>query len=582
MTPQPQIKLMSYNAGKDMSRFFPLIAWLKNYTRQDFNGDVFAGIITAILLVPQGIAYAMLAGLPAQLGLYASILPPIIYAIFGTSRTMSVGPVSIAAIMIASVLTAPEISVLGNPVESAIILAAESGIILLVMAILRMGGLVHFISHPVLTGFTSGASILIIFSQLPHLLGLSKPKCGLDAQCYSDYLQDFNLTALGLGLLSLAILLIFNKPLIALLKKTNLSDAIVLGVSKTAPLLAVVITTVLVIYYDFSETENVAIVGAISGGLPTLSLDFIGSQKWSLLLPYAGFIALIAYVESVAIAKVTANMRHQRIDPNQELIALGFSNLATAVSGGMSVAGGFSRTMVNFSAGARTQMAMLIAVVILSLAVVFASDGFEFIPKATLAAVILIAIFPLIKLGNIMETWRYDKSDGIAELTTLLGVLVLGIEKGLTLGIVLTIISYLHQTSRPHIAEVGRISDSEHYRNIDRHNVETWSHLLLLRVDENLTFTNADFIEDFIEETLSSHNTQHIVLIFTSVSYIDRTALEKLELINHSLKARNICLHLAEVKGPVMDKLKRTHLIKNLTGQLFFQTSDAVQTLAEN
>jgi len=577
-----QIKLISDNAGNDMSRFFPILEWLKNYSKQDFNGDVFAGIITAILLVPQGIAYAMLAGLPPQLGLYASIFPPLIYAVLGTSRTMSVGPVSIAAIMIASVLTAPEVSVLGNSVESAIILAAESGIILLLMAALRMGGLVHFISHPVLTGFTSGASILIIFSQLPHLLGLSKPHCGQDVSCYSDYLQNFNLTALALGLLSLTILLLFNKPLTALLKKTSLSDAIILGITKTAPLLAVVTTTLLVVYYDFNQTKQVAIVGAISGGLPTLSLDFIGSQKWSLLFPYAGFIALIAYVESVAIAKVTANMRHQRINPNQELIALGFANLATAVSGGMSVAGGFSRTMVNFSAGARTQMAMLIAVVILSLAVIFASDGFEFIPKATLAAVILIAIFPLIKCRNIIETWRYDRNDGIAELTTLVGVLILGIEKGLMLGILLTIVSYLNQISHPHIAEVGRIADSEHYRNRDRHNVETWSHLLLLRVDENLTFTNADFIEDFIEETLSRHSTEHIVLIFTSVSYIDSTALEKLELINHSLKARNICLHFAEVKGPVMDKLKQTQLIKNLTGQLFFQISEAVKTLAKD
>ncbi|NOQ36929.1 MAG: STAS domain-containing protein, partial [Methylococcaceae bacterium] len=469
------------------------------------------------------------------------------------------------------------------PVESAVILAAESGIILLLMAVLRMGGLVHFISHPVLTGFTSGASILIIFSQIPHLLGLSKPHCAVDLQCYSDYFQLTNITALGLGALSLAILLIFNKPLIALLKKTALSEAIVLGISKTAPLLAVVITTLLVIYYDFSNTENVAIVGEISGGLPVLSLDFIGSGKWQLLLPYAGFISLIAYVESVAIAKVTANMRHQRINPNQELVALGFSNLATAVSGGMSVAGGFSRTMVNFSAGARTQMAMLIAVVILSLAVMFASDGFEFIPKATLAAVILIAIFPLIKLRNIIHTWHYDSGDGIAELMTLIGVLVLGIEEGLTLGIILTIISYLRQTSRPHIAEVGRVANSEHYRNINRHKVETWSNLLLLRVDENITFANADYIGDFIQDRLKEHETEHVVLIFNSVSYIDSTALEALENVNHSLQESRINLHLSEVKGPVMDKLKQTDFLDQIKpAKVFFQTADAVRELAKD
>ena len=566
--------------SNNMRRFFPIIEWLKSYSKHDFNGDVFAGVITAILLIPQGIAYAMLAGLPPQLGLYASILPPVVYALLGTSRTMSVGPVSIAAIMIASALTAPEVSILGNPVESAIILAAESGIILLLMAVLGMGGLVNFISHPVLTGFTSGASILIIFSQLPQLLGLKKSQCGTDISCYSDYLQGFNPTTIALAILSLSILLIFNKPLTALLKKTALSQAVILGISKTAPLLAVVITTLLVVHYDYANSENIAIVGAINGGLPVLSLDFIGSEKWKLLLPYAGFIALISYVESVAIAKVTANMRHQRINPNQELVALGFSNLATAVSGGMSVAGGFSRTMVNFSAGARTQMAMLIAVVILSFSIVFASDSFEFIPKATLAAVILMAIFPLIKIGNIINTWRYDRAEGIAALMTLVGVLILGIEEGLTLGIIITIISYLRHTSHPHIAEVGRVANSEHYRNINRHKVETWSNLLLLRVDENITFTNAEYIGDFIMQRLKKYKAEHVVLIFSSVSYIDSTALEALESLNHSLQKENINLHLSEVKGPVMDKLEQTDFLREIKpGKVFFQTADAVREL---
>ena len=563
-----------------MRRFFPITEWLNGYSKKDFNGDVFAGIITAILLVPQGIAYAMLAGLPPQLGLYASILPPVVYALLGTSRTMSVGPVSIAAIMIASALTAPEISALNNPVESAIILAAESGIILILMAVLRMGVLVHFISHPVLTGFTSGASILIIFSQLPHLLGLNKPQCGTDINCYSDYLQGFNPATMALGILSLSIMLIFNKPLMTLLKKTTLSPAVIIGISKTAPLLTVLITTLFVFYYDFAASEKVAIVGAINGGLPELSLGFIGSEKWRLLLPYAGFIALISYVESVAIAKVTANMRHQQINPNQELVALGFSNFISAVSGGMSVAGGFSRTMVNFSAGARTQMAMLIAVVILSFAVVFASDGFEFIPKVTLAAIILVAIFPLIKLRNIVNTWHYDRGDGIVELVTLMGVLILGIEEGLTLGIILTIVSYLRQTSRPHIAEVGRVANSEHFRNINRHKVETWDNLLLLRVDENITFTNADYIGDFILERLKNNKTEHVVLIFNSVSYIDSTALEALENLNHCLQKENINLHLSEVKGPVMDKLEQTDFLEQIKpGKVFFQTEDVVRDL---
>lgn len=572
-----------YSAQTKPANFFPVLAWLKTYSQEDFNGDFFAGIITAILLIPQGIAYSMLAGLPPQLGLYASILPAIIYALLGTSRTLSVGPVSIAAIMIASALTAPEIALLGNPVNSAIILAAEGGVIMLLMAALRMGGLVNFISHPVLTGFTSGASILIIYSQIPQFLGLSKPQCGFDYSCYANYIQDYNPVTLLIGLLGIGVLIFFGKPLSSLLNRLGLPSTFVTGISKCGPLLAVIIATLLVFNLDLAASHGIKIVGAIPAGLPHISFDFLDMQKWRLLLPYAGFIALIAYVESVAIAKVTANLRGQRINPNQELIALGTANIATALSGGMSVAGGFSRTMVNFTAGARTQMAMLIAVVILSIAVMYFTAWFEHIPKAALAAVILIAIIPLVRLKDIMHTWRYDQGDGIAELVTLIGVLLMGIEEGLALGIILTIISFLRKTSHPHIAVVGRIENTEHYRNISRHNVQTWENLLLIRIDENITFANASYIEDFIQQELSHQpNIQHIVLIFTSVSYIDTTAFEALESLNHSLQAVDLTLHFAEVKGPVMDKLQQTALLDELKpGKVFFRIDDAVRTLSQ-
>jgi SulP family sulfate permease len=574
--------MASIQAKQWVSNYFPIASWLKSYSKQYFNGDIFAGIITAILLVPQGMAYAMLAGLPAQVGLYASILPPAIYAFLGSSRTLSVGPVSIAAIMIASALSAPEITLLGSPVENAIILAAEGGIILLVMATLRMGGLVNFISHPVLSGFTSGAALLIVLSQIPHLLGLSKNQCGIDISCYSDYLQQINSYTTALGLFSLTLLFFFNSPLLATLKRFNVSNVYVTGISKCAPLLAVVITTCVVAIYQLAENQHVAIVGEIQPGLPTISFAFINNiVQWKALLPSAIFIAIIAYVESVAIAKVTAKLRNQKINPNQELIALGAANIATAFSGGMSVAGGFSRTMVNFSAGARTQMAMLIAVIILSIAVIFFTEQFTYIPKAALAAVILIAISPLIKLREIITTWKYDKGDGIAELITLLGVLIFGIEEGIAFGVLITILSYLRRTSQPHIAVVGRIKDTDHFRNINRHQVETWGDLLLIRIDENISFANVSFIIDFIEEQTAKHaKLRHLVLVFSSVSHIDTTAFEALENLINSLKSQGILLHLAEVKGPVMDQLKQTNFINHLKpGEIFFQTIEAVDKL---
>jgi len=560
-----------------LTQLFPIVGWLKSYTREQFNGDLFAGIITAILLVPQGIAYAILAGLPPQLGLYASILPPILYALFGTSRTLSVGPVSIAAIMIASALNAPQISALGDPIQSALILSAESGVVMLLMALFRMGGLVNFISHPVLTGFTSGAALLIIGSQLPQLFGIKMPSCGLDTGCYNAIFQTINIAAILIGFSALGLLIFFGKPMIFILKKANISLSLVTAISKCGPLLTIILATLAVIYCH----QQVAVVGSVPSGFPVLNITFGSIEKWRLLLPYSGFIALIAYVESVAIAKVTANLRGEKIAPNQELIALGAANLAAAISGGMPVAGGFSRTMVNFSAGARTQMAMLIAAGLLALAVIFFSPWFENIPKAALAAIILVAIIPLVKLGDIAHTWRYDRGDGIAEIATLLGVLIYGIEEGITLGIVLTLISHLRKTSKPHIAVVGRLPGSEHYRNIKRHHVETWPQLLLLRVDESITFANINYIEEFINTELRRQpDIQHIVLIFTSISDIDTTALEVLENLNHSLQALGMTLHISEAKGPVLDKLEKTDFIEQLKpGKVFFHTEDAVREL---
>lgn len=570
----------SNNRESRLMQLFPIVGWLKSYTREEFNNDLFAGIITAILLVPQGIAYAILAGLPPQLGLYASILPPVFYALLGTSRTLSVGPVSIAAIMIASALNAPEISLLGDPVQSALILSAESGIIMLLMALLRMGGLVNFISHPVLTGFTSGAALLIIGSQLPQLFGLAMPSCGVDMACYRDYVSGFAPATLLIGLAALGLLVFFGKPLTLLLKKMGLSPALITAISKCGPLLTIILATLAVTYFN----QQVAVVGHVPAGFPELNMAFGTLEKWRLLLPYSGFIALIAYVESVAIAKVTANLRGEKIAPNQELIALGAANLASAISGGMPVAGGFSRTMVNFFAGARTQMAMLIAAGLLALAVIFFSPWFENIPKAALAAIILVAIIPLVKLGDIAVTWRYDRGDGIAEIATLLGVLIYGIEEGITLGILLTLISHLRKTSHPHIAVVGRLPGSEHYRNIKRHSVETWPHLLLLRVDESITFANINYIEDFINAELRRQpGIKHIVLIFTSISDIDTTALEALENLNHLLQAANKTVHIAEAKGPVLDKLEKTDFFKQLKpGKVFFHTEDAVRELAKS
>jgi SulP family sulfate permease len=563
-----------------LAAFFPIVDWLKNYRREDISDDVFAGVITAILLVPQGIAYALLAGLPPQLGLYASILPPIVYALLGTSRTLSVGPVSVAAIMIASALTAPEISALGNPIQSGLILSAEIGAIMLAMAMLRMGGLVNFISHPVLAGFTSGAALLIIVNQLPQVFGVKMPTCALDLGCYAQAVGSFSAPTLAISLGSLALLIFFGSPLTRLLKKLRVNLSAITAISKCGPLLTVILSTLAVSYADFGGNP-VAIVGPLPSGFPSPHFTSAHLETWRLLLPYAGFIGLISYVESVAIAKVTANLRGEKIAPNQELIALGSANLTAFLFGGMPVAGGFSRTMVNFSAGARTQMAMIIAATLLGLSVIFLSASFANIPKAALAAIILVAIFRLVRIKHILHTWRYDGGDGMAELATLLGVLVFGIEQGITLGIILTIASHLRKTSQPHIAVVGRVPDTEHFRNIKRHSVETWHHLLLVRIDESITFANVSYIEDYLAGELKRQpNTRHIVLILSAVNDIDATALDALELFNQGLQASGKTLNLSEAQDKVMDKLEKTDFFEQLQpGKVFARTEDAVKAL---
>jgi SulP family sulfate permease len=452
---------------------------------------------------------------------------------------------------------------------------------MLAMALTKMGNLVNFISHPVLAGFTSGAALLIILSQLPPLAGLGQPSCDLAVNCYLMFVRAYQPLTLLLGLASVIMLALFGRPLTGLLKNVKLPLSWVTAISKCGPLMVIFLSTWTVIQFDLNEQQEISIVGPVPSGFPKLTADLWDLQKWRLLLPSATFIGLIAYVESVAIAKVTANLKSEKITPNQELIALGMANLAASFSGGMPVAGGFSRTMVNFSAGARTQMAMLIAASILGFAVVFFGSWFTNIPKAALSAIIIVAVFRLVQFRHIIHTWNYDRGDGLAELVTLLGVLLLGIEEGIALGIILTIASQLRKASHPHIAVVGRVPKTEHYRNINRHRVETWRHLLLVRIDESLTFANINFIEDYLADELTRQlEIRHVVLILTSVNDIDATALEALEGINQGIQSSGRTLHIAEAKGPLMDKLQDTEFLTQLKpGKIFFRTEDAVKEL---
>ncbi len=558
-------------------------SWVTTYQRNDFTADLVAGVITAILLVPQGIAFAMLAGLPPQAGLYASFLPPIAYALFGSSRTLSVGPVSVAAIMVASALGAHQ----GDYVGEATILAFESALILLVLAFARAGALVNFISHPVLSGFTAGAALLIVGSQLPNLFGVKAPENFWSAASHLPTLiAQINLSTLLIGLGSIAALLAINKPLARLLTSMRWRGELVTGIAKLGPLVVVAVGTITVVALDLVARQAVGVVGNVPSGLPHMTTHFfsLDAATWWRLLPSAFFITLIGYVESVAIAKVLAARRRESIDANRELFALGAANFAAAFSGTMPVAGGFSRSMVNHAAGARTQAATIITASLIASALAFAAPLFANIPKAALAAIIIVAIVPLIGIGALRGLWHYDRGDAIIMLLTLTGVLLLGIEHGLLFGALASLLAYVWRTGHPHIAVVGRVAGTEHFRNVLRHHVETWPEPILLRVDESLTFANASVVADFVNAELQKHNNdvRHIVLICTAVNAIDSSALEMLESLVETLRANQVTLHFAEIKGPVMDRLQRVNFAETIKpGKIFFRTEDAIVELAK-
>jgi SulP family sulfate permease len=565
-------------------RHLPFLWWGRAYSREDFGSDLLAGVITAILLVPQGMAFGLLAGLPAEAGLYASILPPIAYALFGTSRTLAVGPVSVAAIMVAQALAGLPAG--ADYVASALLLALLSGVILFVLGLARLGVLANFLSHPVLSGFTSAAAVIIVLSQLPSLIGLSLPRhlplAEMPAAIVAG-LARLNLHTLGLGLLSVALLLLSGAPLERALARTGISRARAGVIGKTAPLAVVAVTTLLVAGFALDAEHGVAVVGTLPEGLPVFALDVPAWSSLVQLMPAATLIAIVGYVESVSIAKTLANRRRQAVDPNQELLALGAANFAAAVSGGMPVAGGFSRTMVNYNAGARTQAAAIVTALLVGTVALFFTPLLAHVPKAALAAIIIVAVSKLIDLHTAVAAWRYDRHDGAVLLATAAGVLLLGIEVGLTAGVVLSLLLYIWRASRPHLAVLGRLPGTEHFRNVKRYqNLESWPHLLLLRVDEHLSFANSAYLEQVLMEHVArAPALKHLVLVCSGINGIDFSALEMLMKLASSLKDAHVTMHLAEVKGPVMDKLRDTGLLGLLQpGRVFLSTHEAVEALA--
>ncbi|WP_339461480.1 SulP family inorganic anion transporter [Pseudomonas sp. EA_105y_Pfl2_R69] len=565
-----------------LSRWLPCLDWGRRYDRASATQDGLAALIVTLMLIPQSLAYAMLAGLPPVTGLYASILPLLAYALFGSSRTLAVGPVAVVSLMTAAALAPLFPAGSAEYIGAAMLLALLSGLLLAAMALLRLGFLANFLSHPVVSGFISASGILIAVGQLKHLLGVSASGESL-RQILPQLWQSLPMMhwqTLLIGLLSLAWLWWARGRLKPLLQRLGLSAPMAGNLAKAGPVLAIVVAIVAVSLLQLDQA-GVKVVGAIPQGLPGLTLPTLDLGLALQLLPAALLISLVGFVESISVGQTLAAKRRQRIEPDNELLGLGAANLSSAFSGGFPVTGGFARSVVNHDAGAQTPMAGVFTAAGIALSVMLLTPLLHNLPQAVLAATIIVAVLSLVDLGSLRRTWRYSRQDGAAQLATILGVLLIGVEAGILLGVGLSLLLFLWRTSQPHMAVVGQVPGSEHFRNVERFAVIESPSVLSLRVDESLYFPNARYLEDRIGELIANRPlVRHLVLMCSGVNLIDASALDSLEAIVERLRTAGVQLHLSEVKGPVMDQLRRSSFLDDFGGQVFISQFQALQTLA--
>ena len=559
----------------------PALGWLRGYTRRSLLSDGLAAIIVTIMLIPQSLAYALLAGLPAEMGLYASILPLIAYALFGSSRTLSVGPVAVASLMTASAVGAVASQGVVDYASAATLLALLGGLMLIAMGLLKFGFVSHFLSQPVVSGFITASAIIIALGQLGPLLGIALQGATLPSLGHDLYMQlrEAHAPTIAVGSGSMVFLLLARYRLSSWLGALGLRGRPAELIVRSAPVLVMAVLIPLSAAMSF-ESAGVPLVGHIPSGLPAFSAPNI---SWLLIqelaLP-AFLIALIGFIESVSVGKTLGAKRRQRIDPDQELIGLGAANTAAAISGGFPVTGGFSRSVVNFDAGAETQMASVLAALGIALAAVLLTPMLYFLPKAVLAATIVVAVISLIDFETITLARRYRAADFWAVVITINVTLLAGVEMGVLAGVGASVGLHLYHTSRPHFAVVGQVPESEHYRNVKRHDVMTDPHILSMRIDESLYFANAAYLEDMVfAQAALRDDLLHVILMCPAVNAIDLSALEALEEINTRLKEKNVALHLSEVKGPVMDGLQRSDFLTHLSGEIFLSHHSAVMAL---
>jgi SulP family sulfate permease len=567
--------------ASSFARYLPVLDWGRGYNRTILTNDLVAAAIVTIMLIPQSLAYAMLAGLPPEIGLYASILPIVAYALFGTSRALAVGPVAVISLM--TLTAASSIAPPGSAefIAAALVLAFLSGAMLIVMGVLRLGFLANLLSHPVVSGFITASGLIIATSQLKSILGIKASGEAMPelVSTLIANLANTNLPTVIIGVVSTAFLFWVRKGLKPLLVKLGLKSRTADLTAKAGPIAAVAVSTLAVVLLDL-EAQGVKVVGQIPQSLPPFTVPLFDTELWQRLAIPALLLSVIGFVESVSVAQTLAAKKRQRINPDQELIGLGAANVAAAFTGGYPVTGGFARSVVNFDAGAETPAAGAFTAIGIAIAALFLTPFLASLPIATLAATIIVAVLSLVDFKTPQHIWHYSKPDFAAMAATVLVTLLAGVEPGVIAGVGLSLALFLWRASRPHAAIVGRVPETEHFRNVRRHQVLTDPRILTIRIDESLTYLNARWLEEFVLEQVAEHpKLRHLILMCSAVNAIDASALESIEAINHRLADAGVKLHLSEVKGPVMDALERSHLLRDLTGTVWLSQNKAFAAL---
>lgn len=564
-----------------LAKYLPILDWGRYYDRSTLTNDLVAALIVTIMLIPQSLAYALLAGLPPEMGLYASMLPIIFYAIFGTSRALAVGPVAVVSLLTVAAVSKIAVPGTSEYIVAAITLAFLSGLILFALGLFRLGFLANFLSHPVIAGFITATGIIIAVSQLKNILGIDAHGHTIPdlSRSLAHNLSGLNWITAVIGVVTTGFLFWVRKGLLPLLDSLGVAPRIASIIVKAGPIAAIVATTLVVWFFDLTA-KGVQVVGDVPKGLPPFTMPSLSMDMWSNLIGAAILISIIGFIESVSVAQTLAAKKRQRIDPDQELIGLGAANLGASLTGGFPVTGGFSRSVVNYDAGADTPAAGAYTAIGLAGASLFLTPLIFHLPKATLAATIIVAVLSLVDFSVLKKTWHHSKADFAAVISTISITLLMGVELGVSAGVTVSILIHLYKSSRPHMAIVGQVPKTEHYRNILRHDVLTDPEILTIRVDESLYFANTRYLEDRIyDEVAQQLELQHVVLMCSAVNTIDMSALQSLEAINERLYAGGVTFHFSELKGPVMDQLSATGFLDVLSGEVFLSQHNAQTTL---